>query len=289
MNKPRPRVLHRTLPARPRNGGTLRQWLWLWLPPMCLAVMLLSGCKVDLYSDLEESQANEMLAALSERGIAAAKERLGDKGWQVQVEQGDVGVALEALRQRGLPQEKLATMGDVFQRQGLVSTPAEERIRYIFALSQELSQTLRQIDGVMAARVHVVIPANDPLSDKFHPSSAAVFIKHSPDVDLRLLTPAVKDMVAHSIEGLSHAQVSLTLSPARRVADSAAGPSAAERGRGWSGGSGGDALVSREGQIVLLVLFALAACALAVLPLLLRRQGLTWRAWLRRVWPARQR
>lgn len=274
--------------ARPRAGTTLRQWLWLWLPPLCLAVMLLSGCKVDLYSDLSETQANEMLAALSERGIAAAKERLGDKGWQVQVEQGNVGEALEALRQRGLPQEKLATMGDVFQRQGLVSTPAEERIRYIFALSQELSQTLRQIDGVMAARVHVVIPANDPLSDKFHPSSAAVFIKHSPDVDLRLLTPAVKDMVAHSIEGLSHAQVSLTLSPARRVAEGGTTPSAAERGKGW-GGSGGDALVSREGQIVLLVLFALAACALAVLPLLLRRQGLTWRVWLRRVWPARQR
>lgn len=288
MNSRRPPIPLPPAPLSPaRADPPLRRWLWLWLPPLSVAVMLLSGCKVGLYSDLDETQANEMLAALSEQGIPAAKERLGDKGWQVQVDQGDVGASLEALRQRGLPQEKLATMGDVFQRQGLVSTPAEERIRYIFALSQELSQTLRQIDGVMAARVHVVIPANDPLSDKFHPSSAAVFIKHSPDVDLRLLTPAVKDMVAHSIEGLSHAQVSLTLSPARRAAEAPAG---AAHGRPF-GGTGGHEppLIPREGQMVLLALFAMAAVALAALPVLLRRQGLTWRAWLRRVWQPRTR
>ncbi|HET7868300.1 MAG TPA: type III secretion inner membrane ring lipoprotein SctJ, partial [Burkholderiaceae bacterium] len=165
---------------------------------LCLAAaLLLSGCKVALYSSLNEQEANQIVAALAAEGIAAAKERQEGEQWQVQVDEARLGAALDTLRAQGLPNDRYVSMGDVFQKQGLVSTPVEERMRYIYAVSQELSQTLRSVDGVIAARVHVVIPANDPLSDRVRPSSAAVFIKHRPDVDLRLLTPAVKDMVAH--------------------------------------------------------------------------------------------
>ena len=179
-------------------------------------VLALAGCKVELYSGLNETEANEIVAALADGRIAARKEHIDGADWQVQVEEDRVGPALSLLRAQGLPEQHYASMGDMFQKQGLVSTPAEERMRYIFAVSQELSKTLRSIDGVVDARVHVVVPQDDPLSDKVRPSSAAVFIKHRPDVDLRLLAPAVKDLVAHSIEGLTPDQVSLTLLPAPR-------------------------------------------------------------------------
>ena len=146
-------------------------------------------------------------------------------------------------------------------------------MRYIYAVSQELSQTLRNVDGVVAARVHVVIPANDPLSEKIRPSSAAVFIKHRPDVDLRLLAPAVKDMVAHSIEGLTHDQVSLSLFEARR---SAATPAANAAAQPLVLG-----LFSTQTAMLLLGLLLAAAVCLMVLPGLLRRQGLDWRSWSR--------
>jgi len=181
----------------------------------CIALVLaLAGCKVELYSGLNETEANEIVAALADGRIAARKEHVDGADWQVQVDEDRVGAALELLRAQGLPTQHYASMGDMFQKQGLVSTPAEERMRYIFAVSQELSRTLRSIDGVVEARVHVVIPQDDPLSDKVRPSSAAVFIKHRPDVDLRLLAPAVKDLVAHSIEGLQYDNVSLFLQPA---------------------------------------------------------------------------
>jgi type III secretion protein J len=245
---------------------------------LCLA---LGGCKVGLYSNLNEHEANEMLAALASQSLAAAKESVGESGWQLQVEESELGSALEVLRARGLPHDRFASMGDVFQKQGLVSTPAEERMRYVYALQQELSQTLSQIDGVVSARVHVVVPANDPLSDKIRPSSAAVFIKHHPDVDLRLLVPAVKDMVAHSIEGLSHDQVALSLFPAREsVAPAAPRAHAATQG-------GLFAALPVESRVVLVALIAAAVAALASLPYLLRRQGLDWRTWLRRVRAAR--
>jgi type III secretion protein J len=242
----------------------------------CAALALsLAGCKVELYSGLNETEANEVVAALADGRIAARKERMDGGDWQVQVDEDRVGAALDLLRAQGLPEQHYASMGDMFQKQGLVSTPAEERMRYIFAVSQELSRTLRSIDGVVEARVHVVIPQDDPLSDKVRPSSAAVFIKHRPDVDLRLLAPAVKDLVAHSIEGLTPEQVALTLLPAPRTAAAPAelAPAAAER----------EVLgLSQRAVVTLLVLLILAALALMALPTLLARRGLDLRTWLQR-------
>ncbi|MBX3621597.1 MAG: type III secretion inner membrane ring lipoprotein SctJ [Rhizobacter sp.] len=246
---------------------------WRW--PALLALLLaLAGCKVGLYSSLNEQEANEMVAALTRSGIDADKERLDNNQWQVLVDKGDLPASLDLLRAQGLPNDRYASMGDVFQKQGLVSTPSEERMRYIYAMSQELSQTLRKVDGVVAARVHVVIPANDPLSDKIRPSSAAVFIKHRPDVDLRLLVPAVKDLVAHSIEGLTHEQVALSLFEARPAPAMAVSPPARS-----------DLLMGvmpAQTAIVLLVLLLAAAVCLMVLPGLLRRHDLDWRTWVRR-------
>lgn len=250
------------------------------LRPLVLASLLLAlaGCKTALYSGLNEREANEVVAALSAGNIEARKEHVDGADWQVQVDDNRLGVALELLRAQGLPHERFASMADLFQKQGLVSTPAEERMRYIYAVSQELSNTLRSIDGVISARVHVVIPANDPLSDKIRPSSAAVFIKHRPDTDLRLLGPAVKDLVAHSIEGLNADQVSLSLFEAPRLATTAVdaeGANGAER-RLILG------VLSPQAAVALLVLLLAAAAALMVLPTLLRRRRLDWRSWLQR-------
>jgi type III secretion protein J len=241
-----------------------------------------AGCRIGLYSGLNEQEANEMVAALARSGIDAAKER-SDRGedWQVQVDRSRLGAALEVLRGHGLPQDRYASLGDVFQKQGLVSTPTEERMRYVHAVSQELSHTLRSVDGVVAARVHVVVPAHDPLSDKVRPSSAAVFIKHRPDADLRLLGPAVKDLVAHSIEGLSHEQVSLSLFAAQR-----AEPAGAQQGTGQSDASAFAGLAPRAGLVIAGALCVAAACVLG-LPSLLARRRIDVAAWMRRQWRRR--
>jgi type III secretion protein J len=246
---------------------TGRQWC---LAAICM--LMLSGCKVGLYSGLNEQEANEIVAALSAERISVHKERQEGNSWQIQVEESQLGAALEILRTHGLPQERFANLGDVFQKQGLVSTPSEERMRYIYAMSQELSQTLRSVDGVVTARVHVVVPASDPLSDKIRPSSAAVFIKHRPEVDIRLLTPTVKNLVAHSIEGLSHDQVSISLVEAR---NRPATNSSAASEQLWG-------ILSTQSALILLILLLAGAVCLIVLPNLLRKRGIDWYTWMRR-------
>ena len=175
-----------------------------------LSVALLCSCKSELYERLDERDANEMLAALYSAGLHASKTTHDDKTWSVEVEERELPNALQVLAQHALPREQFASAGELFKKEGLVSTPSEERIRFIYAVSQELSNTLSQIDGVIVARVHPVIPANDPLATEIRPSSASVFIKYRRDANLEAMAPLIKNLVMRSIEGLQYENISLT-------------------------------------------------------------------------------
>lgn len=104
-------------------------------------------------------------------------------------------------------------MGDVFRKEGMISSPLEERARYLWALSQELSATVSQIDGVIKARVHVVLPERGSGADASLPSSAAVFIKHKPGFNYDDVIPQVKRLISNSIPGLSQEKVTVVMLP----------------------------------------------------------------------------
>ncbi|MES2888929.1 MAG: type III secretion inner membrane ring lipoprotein SctJ [Pseudomonadota bacterium] len=212
---------------------------------------VLGGCKAELFGKLNESDANAVLDALYSEGIRAEKIMRDREVWAIEVPEGDLQRALRLTQERGVPRERFATMGDLFKKEGLVSSPSEERLRYIFAVSQELANTLTQIDGVMTARVHPVIPANDPLADRVKPASASVFIKHQAQADVQQMAPAIRNLVSRSIEGLSPDNVSLTFfsAAAPRAAVPPSSNGWAEFGRGW------------WGEALVLVLLAAAALA----------------------------
>jgi type III secretion protein J len=129
------------------------------------------------------------------------------------VGQGDFADAVSILRAQGLPEEQFQSLGDIFQKEGFTSSPLEERARLNYGLSQELSQTIASIDGVVRARVHLNLPQPDPLTQDAAPSSASVFVKYRPGFDLERQTGAIKTLVANSIEGLGYDRVSVVMVP----------------------------------------------------------------------------
>jgi type III secretion protein J len=194
---------------------------------------LLAGCaQADLYTNLPESEANEMIAILRSNGIEAAKAAATEGKFKVTVVPSRFAEATSLLRRDGYPRDQFTNVGEMFQRAGLVSSPMEDRVRFIYATSQQLAETLSNIDGVMTVRVQIVPPRNDPLQDAL-PSSASVFIKHRPTADLEPLVPRIKMLVVNGVEGLTFDNVTVVLVPA----EMGYGPvSLAPAAVTWSGG-----------------------------------------------------
>ena len=183
--------------------------------PMLMVMLcaLLAGCDKDvaLHSQLEERQANLVMAALLDDGIACHKVP-GEEGlWNVLIAEPDFAKATNLLERKGLPRRSYQGVSEVFKKTGMVSSPSEERIRFMDALAQDLSRTISGIDGVIDARVHVVLPENDPFAKHTLPSSAAVAIRSRWNADIADLVPSIKNLVKNSIEGLKYEKISVTV------------------------------------------------------------------------------
>lgn len=177
------------------------------------AVCLFAGCdkETTLHSGLVEQQANLVMAALLDAGISCHKTPGEEGTWNVLVVESRFADAVNILEKAGLPRRDYQGIGEVFKKSGMISSPSEERIRFMDALAQDLSRTIATIDGVVDARVHVVLPENDPFARNSLPSSAAVAIRSRWDADLTDIVPSVKGLVKNAIEGLQYEKIMVTV------------------------------------------------------------------------------
>ena len=183
-----------------------------------LGVMLLlltSACQLEIYTGLSEEQANAMLSVLLKRGVSAEKVAAGKNGYSITVDEEDLLVTLQILRENSLPKDNFATLGTVFSGGSMISSASEEKARMTWALSQELSNTFSRIDGVLTARVHVVLGVNDPLSNIKIPPSATVFLRHTPESIVTTMIPDIRKGTASAIPGLAYDNVTVMLVPVR--------------------------------------------------------------------------
>ncbi|KAB2644398.1 MAG: EscJ/YscJ/HrcJ family type III secretion inner membrane ring protein [Verrucomicrobia bacterium] len=177
-----------------------------------LGCLMLVGCGPEiLYSNLSESDANTMMGLLLVRNIQAVKTPQKENLFSISVPRQQFAAATDLLKWYGIPSEKFSGIGEVFKKTGIVSSPSEEKIRFMYALSQQISETLSHIDGVLVARVSLVLPKNDPYTETLTPSSASVFLKFRPGSVPPTLVPQIKTLVMKSVEGLNYDNVSVVI------------------------------------------------------------------------------
>lgn len=184
---------------------------------MCsFAAIILAGCKAEIHQGLSENQANTMLSVLLRHGISAEK-IAAKSGFSIAVEEKQIVQALEILKENSLPRENFQNLGQVFAAQGMISSSTEEQARLAYALSQELSDTYSRIDGVLTARVHVVLGHTDLGTGSVTPPSAAVFLRHTPESQATRLIPNIRELAANAVPGLMQDNVSVMLVPVRET------------------------------------------------------------------------
>ena len=179
------------------------------------ALFMLLACQTQIYTGLDEEQANAMLSVLLKRGIQAEKNAQGKNGYAISVEESQVVRALQLLKDNSLPRDTFATLGSIFGGGGMISSASEEQAKMTWALSQELSNTFSRIDGVLTARVHVVLGVNDPLNNVKIPPSATVFLRHTPDSLVTTLVSDIRKATAGAVAGLTYDNVTVMLVPVR--------------------------------------------------------------------------
>lgn len=197
------------------GGRASRRWC-LPLVFVCLASLSACGSDVNILTVNNEADANEVMSSLMDNGITPTRTPT-KTGIVIAVPSADIASALSVLRQAGLPREAFEGLGKTFQKEGMISSPVEERALYIHALSQELANTLSKIDGVVVARVHLVLPEPAGVDRVATPAKAGVFIKYHPEQPLDAVLPQLRTMITHAIPGLTPDNVSIALIPAATI------------------------------------------------------------------------
>ncbi|WP_240674563.1 type III secretion system inner membrane ring lipoprotein SctJ [Burkholderia stabilis] len=178
-----------------------------------LLASALAGCKTDLYSNLPETEANQMLALLMLRHIDADKKIIKDGNVTIRVKSDQFVSAVELLRQNGLPTRKVSTIEEMFPSGQLVTSPAQEHAKIQFLKEQQLEKMLRAMEGVINAQVSIAKSAGQDRRDPDLPS-AAVFVKYSPEYNFAARVPEIRSLVVTGVPNLSPERISVVVQAA---------------------------------------------------------------------------
>mgnify|MGYP003685807937 FL=1 len=153
---------------------------------LCLFLLAisLSACESTtlIVNNLDEKDANELIVFLSSHNIAAEKRLNPTSGaasnagvtWNISVSSAVKMKALSLLNMNGLPRRRGENLLSLFQKQGLVSSEMEEKIRYQAGLAEQIANTIRKIDGVLDADIQISFPQEDALPGQNRPQDMRV-------------------------------------------------------------------------------------------------------------------
>jgi len=160
-----------------------------------------------LYSQLSPTGASDMLGALEKAGIPA---ELSTDGGTVSVPQAQLARARMVLADGGLPGEGVPGWELFDTGSGLGMNTFMQRVNRLRALEGELARSIQTIDGIDAARVHLVLPEREAFSRQRPEPTASVIVRGRPSQEVsRRQAMAIRALVASAVPELSPSRVTV--------------------------------------------------------------------------------
>lgn len=180
-----------------------------------LAAMYLSRPAMQpIYTGLSSQDVARMAEALAEAGVPFD---VNEQRTSVLVPFGQAIRARTLLAQKGLPSSSRAGY-EVFDQLGSMGlTSFMQEVTRVRALEGEIARTIQALDGVAAARVHLVLPDAGSFRREHREPSASVLLRLDAQWQSRA-GEVVRHIVAAAVPGMKTEQVSVASTDGRLIA-----------------------------------------------------------------------
>jgi flagellar M-ring protein FliF len=170
-----------------------------------------------LFTDLSAEDSSSIIKDLERQAIAF---ELRNEGAVIMVPKDKVTRLRMKLAEGGLP--KGGGVGyEIFDKSDALGTTSfVQNINHLRALEGELARTIRAIDRIQAARVHLVLPERPLFSRETPEPSASIVVRVRGSLDAAQIR-AIRHVVASAVNGLKPQRVSIVDEAGRLLADGA--------------------------------------------------------------------
>jgi flagellar M-ring protein FliF len=174
-----------------------------------------------LFTDLSTEDSSAIIKDLERQAIPF---ELRNDGAVIMVPKDKVTRLRMKLAEGGLP--KGGGVGyEIFDKSDALGTTSfVQNINHLRALEGELARTVRAIDRIQAARVHLVLPERPLFSRETPEPSASIVVRVRGSLEPQQIR-AIRHVVASAVNGLKPQRVSIVDEAGARSAKSAAPPS----------------------------------------------------------------
>src|SRR3979490_3188114 len=172
-----------------------------------------------LFTDLSVEDSSGIIKELERQAIPF---ELRNEGAVIMVPKDKVTRLRMKLAEGGLP--KGGGVGyEIFDKSDALGTTSfVQNINHLRALEGELARTIRAIDRIQAARVHLVLPERPLFSRETPEPSASIVVRVRGSLEPQQVR-AIRHVVASAVNGLNATRVSIVDEGGRLLADGAAG------------------------------------------------------------------
>lgn len=158
-----------------------------------------------LYVGLDRDDVNRVGIALAESGFAFD---VDNTGTSVLIAAGQASRARMILAEKGLPASSGAGY-ELFDNLGSLGlTSFMQEVTRVRALEGEIARSIQAVDGVKAARVHIVMPDRTVFRDREKKPTASILIKADKN-QIADKANAIRHLVAAAVPGLSSDDVTM--------------------------------------------------------------------------------